>query len=132
MTYKQKQIDQLCSAIARMRSGNQCEIANCKNRDPECHHILFGANKLKGLIYPDMRAMLCSFHHQMADFAPHVSNDNFLARYLTEMEDSLRALRIVQVLKKPFDKKHTDYKAIHKELVEQYKLMEKTSFMDQF
>ena len=99
MNYKQKQIDQLCSAIARMRCENQCEIGNCKNTNPETHHILFGSKKVDPRGYdPDMRAMLCSFHHQRAEFAPHVSRETFISVYLGEMEDRGRASKIQEIL----------------------------------
>lgn len=116
-----------------MRSGYRCAI--CGATDIEVHNLLFGAKTTdpKGFCDPDLYACLCAGHHRILPEAAHVSNDTFLSIYLGNMEDRDRANKIMKILETPYDgKSYIDYKVEHRKLVEQFKKLEKTAYMDQF
>ena len=96
--------------------------------------MLFGAETTdpRGFCDPDLYACLCANHHRILPEAAHVSRETFLAIYLGNMEDRDRASKIINVIETPYEKTYIDYEVEYRKLVEQYKKIDQTAYMDQF
>ena len=129
MTHIEKQIQRLCREICKMQSDGRCVFCG----DPaEAHHLFFDGKhraNWQARTDPDYFTALCGKCHRHAKFAPHVNATKFwkkLAKHI-EPKKMCKILDMKYALR-TFEK--PDCKDIHASLVEQYKKLKETHWMD--
>ena len=141
--YKAQKIDEICLKIAFLRAQGRCQTV-CGRPAAERHHIFDGKWKTYWQLWTDhhFQVALCHHCHQIAPFAPHVDNKLFLVK----LEDGLKrfhqgehwtiikaqhtALYDGTFLQKARTAPEPDYDVIYNWLVEEYKELESTEWMN--